>query len=812
MLSISFGQFNFSADEIRLSPYPSTVRANAPLGDRLEADIFTVTVDTDATGDRRWRDRDGVWIATSANQGIVFNYGNILDFHYGDELSVFDDGQLKAKFYITDISRSGLRSFRIESCSMIGLLTKMPHKGGIYEVVDAGDIIADIMGDLTYTIDADVAGTKVSGWLPNTDAMQGRSARDNLQQVLFATGASIVKNADGSVRFTFNAQGSAKVIPEDRTFLDNSIRETPHRATTITVVEHTYFQSSYTAEEVVYDGGTGAYVTDYTLAFDRPYHSYRFVGSGGTEIPLDPTKQGANYCTITGTGVLYAKPYVHIQRAVSQETGVNSMRRDITVNDATLVTPLNVMGVVERLANFYTHAVTKEFNMIVENEKAGDFVSYTDRYGEQQSGYVANMDETQSSFARARASVITNWTPILPSNDYDTAIIIRASDLTNGRYTVPSQYRGKRAYLALFSGAQGGQGGYAGETPLGNPPASHLFVGRSAHDLYGGEQLSYTGNYAVGTASPQQKGAAGGRGGHGGASATRILQTQIASLANSYAVSFGAGGMGGAGGYVEVDELGRCTTHEPEEGAAGAHSVWGSFDTNNGAAFQGDYLNMLTGELIATAGPSGIAGGKGGDGGRSLPQKGILKTEANAYNYASAANAWGKAGQAVGSYVGGTPGTPATGSKVAISGTDYVRFLANAGSGGGGGAAVGSNGGNGHDGSFNVSSRVYYVGKKTIDEQYNSQTGDYEYVSSTYEGPTGGDGADAVTIPSQTIYTGGAGGNGGGGGGGAAQSIGFDFRSPNNVYISGVLRGGIGGRGSAGGQGADGFGILYVKA
>ena len=150
-----------------------------------------------------------------------------------------------------------------------------------------------------------------------------------------------------------------------------------------------------------------------------------------------------------------------------------------------------------------------------------------------------SMDEKASSFWRGTVKVVTDWTPTAPGGDFKNYKIVKGSDLLAGLWRVPVDMQGKRARVVLFSGAQGGQGGYAGGTN-GNVRGGYdnitLYSSDENEVLIGGLQDGV------------QDGADGGAGGKGGSGATRMVSIDIDELEASYLVEFGNGGAGGAGG------------------------------------------------------------------------------------------------------------------------------------------------------------------------------------------------------------------------------------------------------------------------
>lgn len=162
--------------------------------------------------------------------------------------------------------------------------------------------------------------------------------------------------------------------------------------------------------------------------------------------------------------------------------------------------------------------------------------------------------------------------------------------------------RGKRAQVVLFGGAQGGQGGYAGSqggTSTGQNTGTYVTI--SDHS---------------GQTHTPTLGGNPGQAAHGGTPG-KVIAFDIPSLANSYSVHLGAGGLGGAGGVNYRLNYGRYlngVTVDPEDGYYGEDSTFGSYTTATGTTIT-NYVNLVDGTLFATTGSDSLASaGKGGDG------------------------------------------------------------------------------------------------------------------------------------------------------------------------------------------------------
>lgn len=718
-------------------------------------------------------------------------------FTYGDEVDYYVDNVLQGKYYLNDVviagDGSGEITFKMES--MMGLLNDIDHEGGIYTNANAGDIIASIMGEYPYSIDAGLSSTKLNGWLPYDTCLA------NLTQVLFACGASILKDANGDLEFTYNLPQTATVFDIDTAYLGGERRDIAP-ATIIKVTEHTFYPSASVQADELYNNTGGTSASNYEIRFDKPYHTLIATG-------LTINSSGANWAIVSGVGKLTGIPYLHIQRVRNLSTGINAKPNEKTAANCTLISSLNSDQVMDRLAAYYSQTQEVQIALVINNEKPGSLIRVPDPADHENDvlGYIKGMKRTFSNKFKAEITLTSGWVPGHIGNSYDSFLIVRSSDINAGTWTVPNAIRGKRALVVLFGGAQGGQGGWygnGGERVPGDSSFAAKISERYANiDWY------------VGNPGNVGHGADGGNGGHGGYPG-KMLMFNVASLANSYTVSLGTGGTGGAGGTTTRSPAFTLDVIyvDPEEGQYGTHSTFGTYDTDNGVFIEADFINLITGQIIAPKyGETGVKGGKGGDGGVSKPY--VKNSKSASYDYSNAGR--GKPGSNVGANTGGLPADGTVGytreAYISTSSDKRYHHILLCGGGGGGGAAAGANGNNGlpqtsfpritdEDGDYEAYSGTWY-GRNT------DVPSDVSYILSS----NGGDGADAVTIPSQSDLMGGTGGAGAGGGGGAGAQLG----RMNTAYLNGNFsRGwglnGKGGNGSQGGQGSEGWFIVYYKA
>ena len=773
------------SDKFLVNPNPTIAANYDPVGLSLPWDEFIFRIRLNSTAESVLDSgfRSGRLTYPRYRYSWMPSGWRTLGYYYGDQLTKLPN-----------------KAYEIRAVSGPGLLERYMFKGAIWQNEPISNVLAQIIDVTNFRYNFDVADDVAA--ITITGALPPMTKREALSAVLLVTGASLI-NTNLGYEIRYNAQSQAlKLGP-----IASPQKLKPETVTNVIVTEHSFFASAAVTEQVAYDNTGGTAANNLTVYFDEPYQSYRATG-------LTINDSGPFYVTVSGNGVIYGTPYVHIRRELSQSTGLTG-GTDLRVDNCELINPINASAVLTRLKDYYKNAnfiemdaVLRE-NIVQPNVQAGSLVEYTDPFTQAQStGYVTKMDLTISRQDKARLQVVTNWTPHGFGNAYDSYVIVKKSDLSAGKWNVPVALQGKDALIHIFSGAQGGQGGAAGGTPGLLYDTGNNYDTLYERDNGWGLLMAYD---AVGVVR-SQAGGKGGAGGHGGKTAAKMLAFEQ-TLGSQHTVSFGSGGAGGSGGTVTRNALQEVTVTPPAEGSLGGASSFDGTSTDTGSDFEGTYVNMITGEILATQGESGTDGGDGGAGGQSVP----VSNAATATNWPT--NGAGKAGGSAGTHTGGAGGAGKAGIQYFRDGTQY---LANAGGGGGGGASIDANGSAGSEGNNRRdqfteysdetgSVTVVYYGTGSV--QFNLDDEGY-YTAATVTGAKGGNGAAATTVPAQAVYHGGHGGHGGGGGGANGQIIGSKIRQATSSQETwtGAGLGGIGGNGAAGGQGSDGFMIVYYKA
>ena len=491
-----------------------------------------------------------------------------------------DDAQMGI-FYVQKISRTSINTYRFECTSTIGLLDESYHNGGIYTGETVKKAVEDICGPFPVWIKTNIQNIQLYGWLPIA------TRRENLSQLLFAIGATLKVDYNGTLRVEGLWDGQSTEIDAGHMHAGGSVEySTP--VTQVIVTEHAYTANATETTEL-FNGTTAA---GDKITFDEPCYDLAAEGFSILEA-------AANYAIVSaGSGTLTGKKYVHTTRQIVKDVQpasremVSQSDNIVTVENATLVSLVNANAVADRLVRYYACTERIVNKMVTQRESPGDVVSVYHPYEDAAvQGCIESSDVTVSGKLASTESILVGYTPpdIGEQEYYDTVEVVAQS----GAWTVPENVTSIR--IVLIGGGQGGASGRKGED---------------------GES---------GTSSPGD-GGAGGLGGDGG-SGGKINQVEITVEPGSvHQVSIGIGGTGGAfsGDGNNAGNAGTDTTFDAYTSADGASSPNGITDP----------VNQVT---YAAQGNIGGSGANGGNGGSSSTPNGAGESGQSVGSYSGGA-------------------------------------------------------------------------------------------------------------------------------------------------------------------------------
>ena len=689
---------------------------------------------------------------------VLSESGTIRYFDKNEKVEFFRSGSRVGTYHLQSVTRVGPKLYTLSALSAVGLLIVRPHRGGIYTGQTVAEVVAEICGDIPVLIETVYRNIKLYGWLPIA------SARDNLRQVLFAIGAWLHTDENGTLRVQKLWDGTASVI--DFNSVDSRNIHVKHLdpVSAVAVTEHQYIAGT---EDVTLFEGT-AQQGD-VIEFDEPAHT--LTAEGFTIL-----ESGANYAILSaGTGKLTGKSYIHNRRVVTRTVTEGVAENVEPITDATLVSLVNSSAVAQRMAAYYAcrEQLTVDVNPAAEH--AGHVVSLWNEWDKQQTlACIASRETKISGLLKSRTSALVGFLPPQPESSeyFDERVLLTGS----GTWTVPE---GVTTYTkVLIGGGQGGKHGGKGED--GKQRTASWSEGMYTRYNWSG--------YLPGAIS---KGGVGGEGGVGG----KVLVETVndATPGESIAYSCGAAGAG--------------ATTDGAEGENGTATTMGGSSSDSGSSSDIGYTDPVTGEVFAAKGDTGIAGGDSGGCSdvSAYPNPTVSGCLYVGQGIAEATDVVDEDGKVwkSGAWLlyNNTQQIYGKGNSASADGDlSHGAVECSASCSGPSGAAVGANG---SDGSATNC-------KATAGKEGNP-TYMYAYASPGY--PVNG--ANAATAPKKpSAYgKGGRGGHGGGAGGcGGYSATGKTTSSTMTQKTQANTRGvGTGGLGSVGGEAGDGCIIIYYR-
>ena len=506
------------------------------------------------------------------------NDPTIMAFAKNDPIRVWenDSDASMQTYYLRSITRTGATSYRLVAWSAVGLLAAMAHKGGIYTGQTVAEAVKEICGNVPVVVKSVFANTKLYGWLPYCQPKadrRGKSARDNLVQVLFAIGAYLTTDLNGVLHIDALWDGVSSTIGSNRMYASGGKVSYSDPISAVTVTEHQYIAG--TDEKELFSGTSqqGDIIT-----FSEPMHSLTATG-------FTILESGANYAKISsGSGSLKGKPYIHNTRLVTQTVTENAAENVKSVTDATLVSLVNSSAVAKRLADYYKCRETITNGIVSGQEKPGHVVSVYHPYDKKMvSACIVSLDTTMSGTLKSEMAALVGFLPPQPESSeyFDERVILTGS----GVWTVPE---GVTSYTrVLIGGGQGGASGLKGGDPPAQVETSESSSVTDSSDRYVG--MLWT------------EGGAGGEAGLGGMGGKILIET-VQNAVPGTKVPYSCG-VGGAGGIYSADGS--------VNGSEGTATTMGGSSSNSGSHSENGYTDPTTGESFSLKGDTGIAGSKG---------------------------------------------------------------------------------------------------------------------------------------------------------------------------------------------------------
>lgn len=680
----------------------------------------------------------------------------LTQFKRNDPVIYEHNGKQIGIFYVQNIERIGATTYSFSAVSALGILAEGKHYGGIYTGQTVAEILPGICGTVPYEIKTNLTEIKLYGWLPIA------SPRDNLAQVLFSIGAVIKTDLGGVLRIESLWDGISGELTQNQMYEGPSVKY-DSAVTQVVVTEHQYVEGG---EETKLFEGT-AQQGD-IITFNSPM--YELVADGFSIL-----ESGANYAKVSGgSGTLKGRAYIHNTREVVRDVSEAAEPNIKTVKDATLVSLVNSTAVAERLANYFQWTETIQAPIVYQGEVPGNRVATWHPYDK--TGVTACLESADinlSNTLKADETLLVGFVPPKPETGYITERVVLTG---SGTWKKPAGVT--RIEYVLIGPGQGGRAGKKGE------PGSATTLSFSYSLL--GINTRYSGKHP----GEGGKGGEGGVPGHGG----KIYRGEMdLSVIDELEYSCGPGGTG-----ATYDE-----SNPEAEGNEGSATTLGDISSDLGSSSEFGYTDIITGEVYATTGLQGIAGGDGA----GTTAENRENSSNDGFYFTPSAGVTDEDGTF---WAGGTTKTQGNTEPPKLDGDgDSASFTGSLGDGYAGaqvsyalgsGAAAGAAGKNGTA-----------LGRFSVSRNSSKTT-----ITARAYATNGLKGADAAIVPKKALNgNGGRGGYGGGGGSsiGIAGTYSGSDGSPVGSYnlSSTTADPGEGGLPSQGGEGGDGLIILYYS-
>ena len=625
----------------------------ALVGKELTIDTFEPEVQDDITNlmdAYLFRSSDGKVIELPNSSIFAIDVGtevhdsDLINLEYGTPAWYYWKDSLIGKFYISMVERTAKNKYLLRCVSVIGLLDKMEHGGGLFTATTFQAVLSHILASdlhgtgspvIDYEIDPDVASLPVSGW------MSKDTKRNNLYKLIFANGVNIIKNADGNPRFTFiytAPQNPEQIAIAD--LYDAGTQEYEKPYSKVSVSEHTYTANTDADPTTLFDNTTGSSVSNEEIWFSNaPIIVSTLAATSGLTI----VSATVNSAILSGNGKLTGIPYTHTTRVITSEISGGDNEKTARVENCTMVNLINSTNLLARLQAYYQPnglIKTIKNSIVYTTQRCGKAYQFLSPFDENIVAYLASMNINASEIFKADCEWRANYVPAGQAGLYqDEDVFVPEPDpqdptqeITEGDWVVPEGVTEFK--VVLIGGGTGGGSGWPGAN------------GRDAR--------TYTEVAETDDLSSVWYGAEGGEGGAGGSGGSpgrvKIVTVENAVPGTVYHWTLGKGGDGGAAtGFIpdSFDELKdmledtepdtEYTTEQinamiateqslsgwngsPNAGTAGtattfgvknSGSVWSTAD-NDAYVPTGGVYDPISDEYYALAGNGGIKGGKGG--------------------------------------------------------------------------------------------------------------------------------------------------------------------------------------------------------
>lgn len=271
--------------------------------------------------------------------------------------SIYRNDTLFGRFFVdSSTSNSDKTLYKLKVSDYIKTLDGQTYLGGIYSNTTVSTLVADILGDIPYTLNATLGAYTISGYLPVL------TKREALRQVAFCTNAYVdTSRSDKIIIAPLPTTSSSTITKADIL----SLETTQENIVTKIELNTELLTTRNASTDEIYNGSLNGTTS---ILFDSP--KFNLTISGGTIV-----SSNCNYAIISGTGgtvVLSGQTYEQYTN-VGTKTNSNAVSTDIEKiqSYSTTLTCNNIS--LLNLLTFVEFKVKSKFKM--GNIKVGDIIT-----------------------------------------------------------------------------------------------------------------------------------------------------------------------------------------------------------------------------------------------------------------------------------------------------------------------------------------------------------------------------------------------------------------------------------------------------
>ena len=314
-----------------------------------------------------------------------------------DTVWMYRDEELKNSLRVKEMTRRNIADIALYCRSDLEFL-EVKFMGGMYTNADPVTVLAEIMGDHSYSLDQKVANKRITGHLPIC------TRRQALEQLAFALEAVLTLTPEGDIRLAHMSLDTASAKYMESSVLSKDVQITNKPSyTKVELVSHRWVASSQWVD--VYnkrDLGT----QEVTLTFNQPNAEYSLAEGRVVD-------KGPNFITFVPAGpeTLKIRPYLHYTNTHSETFSTDSSHFSnvLSVRDMTLVNPDNVQSLMTRLKQVALMRQQLQMRIPAQYMVLGQMMFISTPWNTSFYGCVSRMKSTHTQNTHVADVTIVGW-------------------------------------------------------------------------------------------------------------------------------------------------------------------------------------------------------------------------------------------------------------------------------------------------------------------------------------------------------------------------------------------------------------------